>query len=379
MSRVWVFQDSRQKDKHGKNAPWSIGWLEPATNRRKAETVGTKTAANEAARQRTAELNSGRYQTVAKKRWVDFRTEYMESISGKSLAYLDTMAQVLDKFEELVGLTYVCNITAATIAEFKSARQKQRGRKPGSKVSGATVKRDLVHLQAALNEAHDRGYLLEVPKFKIDKPAEEEKNAVSPEHLVAMYQACEAAQRPEGPGYTAADWWRAFLMLAYTTGWRVGEILRLRRARIDFETGVVTLKATETKGKRPVRITLEPVVVDHLRKLQGFTERLFHIDQDKRFLYCEFAKIQDAAGIHLECDEDHQHTDACHQYGFHDLRRGFATENAMELQPFELKHLMRHKDIKTTMGYINLAKAMASKRTKVKVPDVSVKPAATAS
>ncbi|MHB0960961.1 MAG: site-specific integrase [Pirellulaceae bacterium] len=160
---------------------------------------------------------------------------------------------------------------------------------------------------------------------------------------------------------------------------RRDEILKLRRPRVDFETGVVTLNATETKDKRAVRILLEPVVVDHLRKLQGFSERRFHIERDRRFLYVEFAKIQDAAGIHLECDEDHEHTDACHRYGFHDLRRGFATENALDLQPLELKHRMRHQDIKTTMGYANLAKTMASRRTKVKVPDIAAKSAVAAS
>ncbi len=379
MSRVWVFQDSRQKAKHGKKAPWSIGWLDPATNKRKAETIGNKTAAKDAAEKLRAELVSGRYKPLAKKKWADFRAEYEESIAKKSIAYIRTMGQVFDAFERLVKLTYVSNISTATIAHFKTERQKERGRKPGSTISSATLKRDLVHLQAALNEARDRGYMLEAPKFKIDNPVEEEKNAVTPEHLVAMYHACDAANRPEGPGYTAAQWWRAFLMLAYTTGWRVGEILKLRRARVDLESGVVTLKATETKGKRPVRIQLEPVVVEHLRKLPGFSERLFHIEKDRRFLYAEFARIQEKAGIHLPCDEDHEHTDACHVYAFHDLRRGFATENAMDLQPLELKNLMRHKDMKTTMGYIDFAKALAGRRTKVKVPDISAKSAVAAS
>ncbi len=220
---------------------------------------------------------------------------------------------------------------------------------------------------------------LDIRQFEIDKPTEEEKNAATPEHLVAMYHAADPAHRPEGPGYNAADWWRAFLMLADTTDWRVGEILRLRRSRVDLETGRVTLKASETKGKRPVGIELEPVVVDHLRKLPGFSERLFHIDLDRRFLYAEYAKIQKAAEIHLECDEDHEHTEACDLYSFHDLRRGFATENALNLQPLDLKHLMRHKDRKTSRGYISMAQALAGRRPKVKVPDISAKPAVAAS
>ncbi|MHB9066188.1 MAG: hypothetical protein ACYC4B_20510 [Pirellulaceae bacterium] len=58
---------------------------------------------------------------------------------------------------------------------------------------------------------------------------------------------------------------------------------------------------------------------------------------------------------------------------------GCATENALDLQPLELKHRMRHQDIKTTMGYVNLAKTMASRRTKVKVPDIAAKSAVAAS
>ena len=378
MSRVWVFQDPRQKEKHGKHAPWAIGWIDPATNRRKGETIGTRTAAKAAAERLRGELSSGRYKPVAKKAWADFRAEFELSIAGKSLAYIDTMRQVLDTFQEAVKLTYVCNITAATIEEFKAVRRQQRGRKPGTIVSGATLKKDLGHLRAALTFANRLGYLQEVPDVKIDKPVEEDKRYVSPEHLVAMYHACDAAERPEGPGYSAADWWRAFLMLAYTTGWRLGEILKLRRSRIDFESGVVSLIGKETKGKRAVRILLEPQVVEHLRKLQGFSERLFHIDLDRRFLYAEFAKIQDRAGIHLACDEDHEHTDACHRYAFHDLRRGFATENALDLQPLELKHLMRHKDMSTTMRYVKLAETMASRRIKVRVPDIAAQPAAVA-
>ncbi len=71
-----------------------------------------------------------------------------------------------------------------------------------------------------------------------------------------------------------------------------------------------------------------------------------------------FEIIQSAAGIDLPCDGDHEHTDNCFVYGFHDIRRTFATENVSQLSASELQALMRHQDWKTTQRYINMAKQL---------------------
>ena len=42
-------------------------------------------------------------------------------------------------------------------------------------------------------------------------------------------------------------------------------------------------------------------------------------------------------------------------YGFHDLRRGFATVHAASMNLFELQRLMRHKSLTTTQGYVSMA------------------------
>ena len=69
---------------------------------------------------------------------------------------------------------------------------------------------------------------------------------------------------------------------------------------------------------------------------------------NKTTLYIDFAAIQESAGIHLRCPRHHEHTPACHVYGFHDLGRAFATLNADRLTPDALKALMRHKSYSTT-------------------------------
>jgi integrase len=57
-------------------------------------------------------------------------------------------------------------------------------------------------------------------------------------------------------------------------------------------------------------------------------------------------------------------------YGFHDLRRAFATMNADKLTPDALQLLMRHKSYLTTQVYVNMAKQMDDAVNVLHVPDV---------
>ncbi len=79
-----------------------------------------------------------------------------------------------------------------------------------------------------------------------------------------------------------------------------------------------------------------------------------------------------AAGIHLNCRDDGRHecTAACHVYGFHDLRRAFATVNEETLTANALQRLMRHKSFTATQRYINMAQMLKRSTEKIFVPDV---------
>jgi hypothetical protein len=112
------------------------------------------------------------------------------------------------------------------------------------------------------------------------------------------------------------------------------------------------------------------VVVEHLKRLAGFTETVFPWNHDRRTLHTEFTRIQYAARIRLPCSEEHQHTPACHVYGFHGLRRPFATMNADKLTPDALPALMRHKSYLTAQKYINLARQMDAAVASLHVPEV---------
>ena len=192
------------------------------------------------------------------------------------------------------------------------------------------------------------------------------------EHFAEIYKVCDDAKFPvtDGKHYSAADWWRALLTFTYMTGWRIGEPMSLQRGDLDLENETAITWAKDNKGKRDEIVPLNPVVVDHLRKIISFGEDVFEWNHGRRTLWREFTRLQQIAGIHLPCGGDHEHTDACHVYGFHDLRRAFATMNVETLSGDALQSLMRHKSYTTTQGYINMANHVKQSADNLFVPDV---------
>jgi integrase len=179
---------------------------------------------------------------------------------------------------------------------------------------------------------------------------------VTPEHFALVYNACDAATMPRGLPYPAADWWRAILVFAYMTGWRIGDMLALRRDDLDLEQGYAITRAEDNKGDRDDRVKLHPLALEHLKGLASFEPVVFPWPHDRRTLDVQLDRIQAAAGIQLPCRERHEHTPSCHLYSWHDFRRAFATANAARLTPDALQALMRHKSYLTTQVYINMAR-----------------------
>jgi integrase len=87
-------------------------------------------------------------------------------------------------------------------------------------------------------------------------------------------------------------------------------------------------------------------------------------------LWVQFQRIQKAAGINLPCRYADRHScnEACHLYGFHALRRGYATLNADRMPAPVLQRKMRHKSFQTTLGYIVLSDKMKKATEAVFVP-----------
>jgi integrase len=374
---VWIFQYKGHVDKRGDKASWYVGWYD-FNGKRRAESCGPgsrgRNLAEKRQRQIQSELDTGTHRPPAKKQWNAFVEEYDEQILA-NLAVRSRIEskQSLEIFKEIAKPGYVEGIQVQTIDRFVAKRRLNKGKKANSTVSVATINKDLRHLKAALRIANEWGYLKEVPRIRLLREPTRISHFVTPEHFGAIYsKAAEMAKLPSSRSqqFSAAEWWKALLVIAYMTGLRINEILSLKWNDVNLAGNSAVTRADDNKGKRDERLALHAVVVEHLKPLKGAAPLLFPWPHDIRTLWDEFGRIQREAGIKLHCSGKHEHTPSCFVYGFHDLRRAFATVNAPRMKPEVLQKLMRHKSYQTTLGYVNLTSQVDNAVLNMPVPDV---------
>jgi integrase len=291
---AWVRQLPSQVRKHGpKRASWYVEWREPDGTQR-SRSCGPGSAGRRAAErlrdQLSAQLVTRTYKgDRSEKQWQEFCQEYRDTV----LAGLRSTTQVeavrsLDRFTQIMKPKLVSLVTTETILRFVAKRRQERGRKPKSHVSPATINKDIRTLRAALRMAVEWGYLERPPKFKFEREPKKLPRYVTPEHFAAIYKACESAKLPADSPAPAAAWWRGLLTMAQMTGWRLGELLALEWRDVDLEAGTAITRHQDNKGHRDAKVVLHPVVIDSLRPLRSFDALVFPWNHHPRTLYEEF-------------------------------------------------------------------------------------------
>ena len=360
--RTWVFD---------RNGVWYVGWYDLDRKRHKKScgpgAAGRRTA-NKLAEKINAELVTGTYNPNAGKTWAEFRVEYEAQIaSGKAEATQREIGLAFDVFERIASPARMTNITTATVDKFASARRKEDSKRtPGEKVSPATVNKELRHIKSALTKARKWGYLPTAPEVEMLPESQAIKGYVPPEDFAKLYRAADKAALPdECQGYSRGDWWRAFLVFAYMTGWRLGQILALRRDDVEIHRGadgtvygiaIARAGIAGNKAKRERRTALHPLVIIHMEKLVGFSDRWLDWPHHRRTIDNTFHGICRDAGVP--------------EYGFHDLRRGFATMNADRMTADALQEHMQHASYLTTKRYISVGRQLVPAMQDLYVPEL---------
>jgi integrase len=276
--------------KHGpEKASWYVGWFEPS-GRRKGKSCGPgyhgKQKADKLRRRIEAQLMTGTYQSQVNTTWGAFRQRYEEKVvAGLSANTRKSAKASLDAFQRHVKPRRVYRIATATVDDFIAKRRADPGGKKGSTVSAHTINHDLRHIKAALRVAKEWGLLPTLPKFRMERAPKGLPTYVTGDHFAAIYAACDKARFPRGQPYPAGDRWRALVVMGYMTGWRISDMLGLRRADLDLAAGTAITRAADNKGKRDELVKLHTVVVEHLKKLAGFDSHVFPWDHDRRTLH----------------------------------------------------------------------------------------------
>lgn len=358
--KAWTFQDRKQLAKLGPDkCPWSVGWYDP-DGKRKSKTIGSKSAADKFLRKTEGQLAAGTYETISRASWKDFMAVFESRVlAGMKPRTKETTQLALNHFERIIRPGKMRIVTTATLADYVAKRRQEKVGKAEDApfVSVATINKELRVLRAVVRKAARWGYFVRVPEIDFLKEQGKLPTYISPEDFAKIYgDGCNVARWPEGQSYAPADWWRGLLMFGYMTGWRIGSMLALRWEDVDLDKGQALSKAESNKGGRDQLVPLHPVAVDHLRKLRSFSPLVFPWAHGRRHLYEEWADIRTAAGVG--------------HYGFHDLRRAFATMNAEGLTADALQILMQHKDYKTTQRYISMARQLKPAVHNLFVPTV---------
>src|SRR5262245_32764962 len=144
MSSAWIFQKAEDVAKLGaEQAPYYVGWYEPA-GRRKKKACGTgrrgQNAADKLRRKIEGQLAAGIYRSQLNKTWGDFRAELTAKVlDGMEPQTRRLTLNALDHFGRIVKPLKVHCVGAQHIADFIAARRQEPEQKSGSKVSVATI------------------------------------------------------------------------------------------------------------------------------------------------------------------------------------------------------------------------------------------------
>lgn len=172
----------------------------------------------------------------------------------------------LERLCDLKGKPLDC-ISARTIERFTEKRLQERGKKPGSTISVASLNKDLRAIKAALNKARKLGYLKSTPDIEFLREPERLPPFITDTDFRRIYEACRDAEQPADHPEPAA-WWRGLLTMDILTGWRIGELLSIEWRDVNLDEGYATTRASANRGKRDGVVWLHEVVREMLRGLR---------------------------------------------------------------------------------------------------------------
>ncbi|WDI43970.1 tyrosine-type recombinase/integrase [Bremerella sp. P1] len=335
-----------------------LRWQDPLTGqvRQRSAKTSDQAEATKAANKLESDLWAGRNVDRYKMTWKELReryeTEKLPSLAKKSQEGYKTSMNV---FETRMRPHKLIDITSIRLSEFQTRMRRD-------KLSERTIASYLRHLKAIFNWAVSMGIMDETPRIQMPKRAKGSKvmkgRPISDAEFQDMLEAVDEVVKPEH-----VESWKHYLEGMWWSGLRLSESLLLSweshgALSIDL-TGtwpLLRIDAEFEKGNQDRVCALAPEFVEVLlktpkRQRKGFVfDPLGYLCERPRVdwvskMISEFGRT---AGIVVNVD---RRTGKKKFASIHDFRRSFGERWSKRLLPQQLRELMRHESIETTLKF----------------------------
>jgi integrase len=355
----------------GDRPNYQLQWRDPITQKLRTKTTNVKRTglardrkvAERLAGELETQLASGTAALPSKFTWDQFKTRYKaEVVPGLAKETANKIDVVLNHVDTIIRPHLLRDLTEARISHFAAAIR-------AKKKAETTIQSYLAHLKAMLRWAVSQRLLPACPSFPKVQRKKKSKGTTPMKGRPITLEEFERmlAKVPEVVGPGAAPAWSHYLRGLWTSGLRLSESLELWWDREDR-----LLPTFPKKGRPMLRIPAE------LEK--GHSDRLLPMAPEFAMFFAEttesdrtgavfklpgirgrstelrskwvgkiLSKIGKAAGVRVHVDPKDP---ARVKYASaHDLRRAFGERWAARIMPAQLKELMRHESIETTLRY----------------------------
>ena len=209
-------------------------------------------------------------------------------------------------------------------------------------IAGITLNTELKTISGILRFGVELGYLLAMPKIRRVKVSTKKPRHLSKEEIFKVLDAARPDRRP-------------LLQLMIFTGLRKGELAHLEWSDIDFDNRVLHVQPKSDwtpKGGDPRTIPLNNHALAALRQAESAKERRGDRDTNQLVFPGRKGHLDDIrVCLNGACDRA-----GVPRVRIHGLRHTFGSIMAMEgADVFSIQKAMGHKDIKTTMIYVDMS------------------------
>lgn len=283
--------------------------------------------------------------------------KYLPFAKSKKKTWANDQSIYNRHIQPVFGNKKLSQILPLHIERLKSELKKTVN-KNGKPYAAQTVKHVLIVIRRLYNVASKWGlYKGLKPMDKVEMPKVDNEK-------IAFLTTAQTAKLIETldawPDMDGAD----FIRLAFLTGLRKSELLKLNFAQIDFENGMI--KLLNPKGGKTISIPVSDAAMDVFKRRYEYS--------------CEFVFPGKADGHRYDIKRPWAHiSKAAGLEGFrlHDLRHNFASQLVSSGVSINIvKELLTHKNIQTTMKYAHLKPEILKAAAKESVNMITGKAAA---